>query len=128
VLKQALTQAVRWQLLARSPADAVDPPKVERTAMTTYDLKQTGQLIEALRAPSLFIPTLLAVLLGMRQGEIAALRWRSVSLETGQLAVVESVEQMNTAIGLKPQERPGEDRGAGPDDLGSSPHLKPMGF
>ncbi|MBR1155892.1 tyrosine-type recombinase/integrase [Bradyrhizobium sp. JYMT SZCCT0428] len=102
VLKQALTQAVRWQLMGRSPADSVDPPKVERTAMTTYDLKQTGELIEALRGTCLFIPTLLAVLLGMRRGEIAALRWRSVSLETAQLAVVESVEQMNSAVRLKP--------------------------
>src|SRR5262249_47823700 len=29
VLKQALSQAVRWELLARNPADAVTPPKVE---------------------------------------------------------------------------------------------------
>ena len=32
VLKHALSQAVKWQLLARNPADAVDPPKVERHA------------------------------------------------------------------------------------------------
>ena len=30
LIKQALGQAVRWELLARNPADAVDPPKVER--------------------------------------------------------------------------------------------------
>jgi integrase len=89
-------------MLARSPVDAVDPPKVERTAMTTYDLKQTGQLIDAMRSTRLFVPTLLAVLLGMRRGEIAALRWRSVNLDTGQLAVVESAEQMNGAVRLKP--------------------------
>lgn len=102
VLKQALAQAVRWQILARSPVDAVDPPKVERSTMTTYDLKQTGQLIEAMRGTRLFAPTLLAVLLGMRRGEIAALRWRSVNLEAGQIAVVESAEQMNGAVRLKP--------------------------
>ena len=34
VLKQALGQAVRWELLTRNPADAVDPPKVERAVMT----------------------------------------------------------------------------------------------
>ena len=70
--------------------------------MTTYDLKQTGQLIEALRGTRLFVPTLLAVLLGMRRGEIAALRWRSVNLEAGQISVVESAEQMNGAVRLKP--------------------------
>jgi hypothetical protein len=33
VLRQAMQQAVRWQLLARNPADAVRPPKVERSRM-----------------------------------------------------------------------------------------------
>jgi integrase len=102
VLKQALAQAVRWQMLARNPADAVDPPKVERSTMTTYDLRQTGELIAAMRETRLFAPTLLAVLLGMRRGEIAALRWRSVNLEAGQIAVVESAEQMNGDVRLKP--------------------------
>jgi integrase len=102
VLKQALAQAVRWQLLSRNPADAADPPKVERATMTTYDLKQTGELIGAMRGTGLFIPTLLAVLLGMRRGEIAALRWRSVDLDAGQVAVVESAEQMNGTVRLKP--------------------------
>ena len=49
VLRQALQQAVQWQLLARNPADAVKPPKVERGQMKTYDLAQTAELIEALR-------------------------------------------------------------------------------
>jgi hypothetical protein len=35
ILKAAMRQAVRWQILARNPADAVDPPKIERAAMTT---------------------------------------------------------------------------------------------
>ncbi|MEH2544882.1 integrase [Bradyrhizobium sp. AZCC 2262] len=34
----------------------MDPPKVERSTMTTYDLKQTGQLIEAMRSTRLFAP------------------------------------------------------------------------
>jgi integrase len=101
ILKQGLAQAVRWQMLARNPADAVDPPKVERASMTTYDLEQTGQLIEALRGTRLFIPVLLAVLCGLRRGEIAALRWRSVNPETAQLTVAESVEQMKGTVRLK---------------------------
>jgi hypothetical protein len=32
-------------------------PKVERSTMTTYDLKQTGQLIEAMRGTRLFALT-----------------------------------------------------------------------
>ena len=34
ILKASMRQAVRWQILARNPVDAVDPPKIERAAMT----------------------------------------------------------------------------------------------
>ena len=101
ILKQALGQAVRWELLARNPADAVDPPKVERNAMQTYDLPQTVALIEHLRPTRLHVPVILAVLCGLRRGEISALRWRSVDLTAGQLAVVESAEQTNVGVRYK---------------------------
>jgi hypothetical protein len=65
LLKQALAQAVRWQLLIRNPVDAVDPPKVERHPMTTYDMAQTVAAIEAMRGTVMFIPTVLGVLCGM---------------------------------------------------------------
>jgi integrase len=100
VLKQALTQAVAWQLLNRNPVEAVDPPKVERHQMSTYDMVQTAALIDAVRGDRMFIPTLLAVLCGMRRSEIAALRWRNVDL-TGQISVVASAEQMNGSVRLK---------------------------
>ena len=49
----------------------------------------------------MFVPAMLAVLCGLRRGEISALRWRSVDLTTSQLAVVESAEQMNGSVRLK---------------------------
>jgi integrase len=101
VLKQALTQAVGWQLLIRNPVEAVDPPKVERHRMTTYDMSQTAALIDAVRGTPMFIPTLLSVLCGMRRGEITALRWRNVDITTGQISVVASAEQMNSSVRLK---------------------------
>ena len=101
VLKHALKQAVRWQLLTRNPAEAVDPPKVERQAMQTYDMSQTATLIEAMRETRLHIPTILAVLCGLRRGEIAALRWRNVDLVRAQLAVVESAEQTEAGVRYK---------------------------
>jgi hypothetical protein len=49
VLKSALAQAVKWELLTRNPADAVDPPKIERAPMATYDVEQAAELIDAVR-------------------------------------------------------------------------------
>jgi integrase len=101
VLKQALGQAVRWELLTRNPADAVDPPMVDWAPMQTYDLPQTAELIDAVRGTPMFIPALLAVLCGLRRGEICALRWRNVDLITGQLSVVESLEQTKAGLRFK---------------------------
>jgi integrase len=101
VLKQALGQAVRWELLTRNPADAVDPPKVDWKPMQVYDVPQTAELIEAVRDTPLLVPTLLAVLCGLRRGEICALRWRNVDLVTGQISVVESLEQTKAGLRFK---------------------------
>jgi integrase len=84
ILKASMRQGVRWQMLARNPVDAVDPPKIERSAMRTYDLAQTADLIDATRGTRMRITVTLAVLCGLRRGEIAALRWRNVNLGAAQ--------------------------------------------
>lgn len=98
VLKQALRQAVNWNLLLRNPADAVRPPKVERAQMKALDANETALLIEHFRPTRMFIPIILAVMCGLRRGEIAALKWRSVDLASAQLSVSESVEQTSNGV------------------------------
>jgi integrase len=102
ILKHALAQAVRWELLSRNPADAIDPPKIERGAMMTFDMAQTAELLDTLRGTRLLIPVALGALCGLRRGEIAALRWRNIDFNTGRLAVVESAEQTTSGIRYKP--------------------------
>lgn len=101
VLKQALSQAVRWNRLTRNPAADVKPPKVGRSPMTTYDATQAADVIAAMRPTRMFVPTLLAVLCGLRRGEIAALRWRHVKLDAAQIEVVQSAEQTRAGVRLK---------------------------
>ena len=101
ILKAAMQQAVRWQMLPRNPVDAVDPPKIERGTMRTYDLAQTAELIEATRGTRMTITVILAVLCGLRRGEIAALRWRNIKLDAAQLAVTESAEQTGAGVRYK---------------------------
>ena len=102
VLREALQQALAWQLLARNPADAVKPPKVERKQLSTYDIQQTAELLEGLRGNRMFIPTVLAGLCGLRRGEIAALQWKHVDIERRQIAVAQSAEQTRAGVRYKP--------------------------
>ncbi len=66
ILKQALGQAVRWQMLTRNRADAVDPPKVDSKPLETYDIGQTVALLGELRGTRMLLPATLAVLCGLR--------------------------------------------------------------
>lgn len=102
LIKQALGQAVRWEMINRNPADAVDPPKIERKALTTFDLAQTADLMAALEGTRLAPPVMLGVLCGLRRGEIVALRWRHVDLANGRMAIVESAEQTRAGVRYKP--------------------------
>ncbi|MFY9292611.1 MAG: tyrosine-type recombinase/integrase [Methylorubrum rhodinum] len=101
ILRQALGQAVKWRVLARNPADAVDPPKVERTKMRAYDAREMAMLLAHFRPTRMFIPVVLGTLCGLRRGEVTALRWRAVDFATGQLAIVESTEQTRSGTRSK---------------------------
>jgi integrase len=101
VLKSALGQAVRWQLLSRNPAEHVDPPRVERREMKVWDVAAMVIALGRSRHLRIFLPALLAGLCGLRRGEIVALRWRHIDLERGQLAVIESAEQTRAGVRLK---------------------------
>src|SRR5262249_24129101 len=101
VLREALQQAVQWQMLSRNPADACRPPKIDWKPMRTYDLAQTAELLAAMRGTRFFIPVILGALCGLRRGEIAALRWGQVDLEKGQLAVIQSAEQTRAGVRYK---------------------------
>lgn len=98
VLRQALQQAVDWEILARNPTDKLKPPKVEKKEMRALDAAETATMLETLRASRLFMPVLLAVTCGLRRGEITALRWRSVDLVNLQLEIRVSSEQTKTGV------------------------------
>jgi integrase len=93
VLKESLQQAVIWKHLAFNPCAGVKPPKADKHRFQTYDIAQTAQLLDALREDRMLIPVILAVLCGLRRGEVCGLQWTSVSLNRQRLAVVRSAEQ-----------------------------------
>jgi integrase len=106
ILKKALKQAIRWKLLTVNPCDAVDPPKVEKREMKTYNTVQTVDALSEMRRTRFLIAYLLAAMGGLRRGEIAALRWKNVDLDgsnnTGLVRLVQSARQIGTVVTYKP--------------------------
>ncbi len=108
ILGSALSRAVEQQLIARNPCDVFRKrlPKVERREMATLTSEQSAQLLDAVRHSHIYWPVLIALTTGARRGEVLALRWRHVDLESGTARIVESLEQTKTGLRFKsPEER-----------------------
>lgn len=109
ILKHALKDAVRWKRINSNPCADVDPPRAEKSPVNTYDMAQTADLLSLVSESRVAIAVMLAVLCGLRRGEICALRWKNVDFDGAQIAIVESAEQ--TAAGVRYKEtKTGHDR------------------
>jgi len=93
VLRQALGQAVRWELLAANPAAGAQPPRPRRAAPLVADPALLERLLAATAGSLYELPCALAVATGMRRGELLALRWSDLSPERRQARVVRSLHR-----------------------------------
>jgi integrase len=87
VLHRALDQALRWELVPRNVSEAVDLPKLQKKEIRPLTGDQARRLLEVAQGDRLEALYVLAVHLGLRQGELLGLRWEDVDLETGTLQV-----------------------------------------
>ncbi len=79
VLFSALKQAIRWQLLARNPVEAVDELKETHREMTLWTPEEVVRFLDTARAHRLYPLFYLALSTGMRRGELLGLRWQDVN-------------------------------------------------
>jgi integrase len=87
VLHRALKQALRWGLVPRNVAEAVDPPKVHKKDVAPLSPEQARVFLEAARGDRLEALYVLAIHTSLRQGELLGLKWTDVDLEAGVLRV-----------------------------------------
>ncbi len=88
-LHRALRDAVRWNRLQRSPADAADPPRLSSVdvEMKTWTAGQLRSFLKAEREGRLYPLWLLLATTGMRRGEVLGLRWDDVDFKARRVAV-----------------------------------------
>jgi integrase len=108
VLRHALSDAVRWNRLARNVADAAEPPSAKAAKappMQTWSADQLRSFLEHVAEDRLYAAYHLAATTGMRRGELLGLRWRNVDLDTGRVSIVQ------TLVGKREFSKPKTDKG-----------------
>jgi integrase len=91
VLRQAINHAVKWGLLQRNVAALTDRPRPTRQDLRPLDAEQAQHFLDSVRGDRLEALYHLALLLGMRQGELLGLRWEDVDLDRGFVHVRRSL-------------------------------------
>jgi integrase len=87
ILHKAFDHAVRLNLLPRNLCDVVSPPRAEEHEIHPLALEQAQQLLTAAKGHHLEALFVLALVTGMRRGELLALKWRDVNFAESTLQV-----------------------------------------
>jgi integrase len=93
VLHNVLQQAVREGILGRNPVDAVERPKVEKTEMQILTEEQARRFIIATTGNRYGMLFYLALMTGMRQGELLGLKWADLDWHRGLLNVQRQLQR-----------------------------------
>lgn len=93
ILKQALRDAVLYELLPRSPADPIKVPRGSYVTRTVrfIDVGEARAILAALEGHRLYPLVYLALIYGLRRSEVLGLRWDAVDFARRELRIRHTV-------------------------------------
>ena len=95
LLHVIFASAVKWRVLPRNPADAVDPPQFQRKEMNTFDQEGLETFLNSLQDTEYYPVFYTLLFTGMRRSEALALRWQDLDLDFGRLSIERSLHHLN---------------------------------
>jgi len=95
ILRAALQQAVREELLARNVAQLVQPPRVPHEEVRPLDEDEVRAFLAAGRTDRLYAAYLLMIGVGLRRGEVLGLHWTDIDLNARVLRVRRTLQRVN---------------------------------
>ena len=84
-LSAAMKKAVMLELIPKNPCDDLTLPKLEHYQPEMYSMEEVETLLQCARNTALYLPLMIEICLGLRRGELLALRWHHVDFQTGPL-------------------------------------------
>ena len=86
-INAAMKKAVSLRMIPYNPCEGVVLPKLKRYKAKVYDVNMIHTLLATAEGTDMYLPIMLCVLLGLRRGELLALRWENVDFENSLLKI-----------------------------------------
>jgi len=97
IISASLKKAKIIKLLKDNPANGITLPKIRKKEMNVWSLEQVNYFIneskKTKRLTRCYIGFLIALLTGMRQGEIMGLRWKDIDMECQIIYIRQTLTQ-----------------------------------
>jgi integrase len=93
-------------MLTRNPADSVQPPRAERQEVRPLGPDEIHRLLLAADATPHGALVHMALMTGLRQGELLGLRWQDIDLKAGMLHVQQTAQWLAVGSSSASQRRP----------------------
>jgi integrase len=94
VLRAAMRQAVRSELLYRDPTFGVTPPRAPHREERVFTRDEVQRLFQATKGTRWYPLWVLLATTGMRLGEALGLQWRDLDLESDSVIIRRDVERL----------------------------------
>ena len=94
VLRVALNQALKGDLILRNVAELATPPKAEKREIVPFTPEQAGRFMKVAMGHRLEALFTVGLAVGLRSGECSALVWSDVDLEAGKVAVRHTLQRV----------------------------------
>ena len=96
VIRSALGQALKWNLVSRNSAALVNAPRIPRKQIEPLNPEHARKLLEIAKGSRFQAIYTIALTLGLRRGEVLGLRWADVDLDGRALRVNQSMQRIAT--------------------------------
>lgn len=83
----AMKKAVKLQLIPYNPCEAVELPKLKKYRAEVYSAEMIHKLLDIATGTDMYLPIFLLVMVGLRRGELLALRWKDIDFKNNMLKI-----------------------------------------
>jgi integrase len=100
VLRSALGNAVREELISKNVAALVRMPPARKKKRTAWTADEAQTFLESARADGdrLYAAYVLVLVLGLRKGEVLGLRWEDVNLDAAEVSVSSQLQRVRRQL------------------------------